>query len=174
MPNLTPKWSLCTSVHIAAHEVDGPSLHPSTWHLYTLLMLPTFRQRGVMWVGMATSRVWKTAEEGAFGASLVPPTAGVEASGSTPSDSWGGSLDMVTVGSWWHLLGGWGRGHGGLWYGSPQEPYKPSASDPAIANCDFCSASVSSLYASSLSALALLNKCSPWKRKKEKGICHNG
>ena len=26
--------------HIAAHEIDGPSLHPSTQHLYTLLMPP--------------------------------------------------------------------------------------------------------------------------------------
>ena len=31
--NLTPTWSLCTCVQIAAREVDSPSLHSSTWHV---------------------------------------------------------------------------------------------------------------------------------------------
>ena len=37
-------------------EVDGPSLQPSTQHLYTHLMPPTRIQRGCMWVGMASSK----------------------------------------------------------------------------------------------------------------------
>ena len=52
----------------------------------------------------------------------------------------------------------------------PRSPYKPSASDSATASCNFCSASVSSLCTSSLSALALLNKCSPWESKKRVSI----
>ena len=52
-----------------------------------------------------------------------------------------------------------------IWY--PSRVYKPSASIPATENCNFCSPSVSSLCASSLSALALLSKCSPWKWKKK-------
>ena len=30
--NLTPKWAWHTWVQMATWEVDGPSLHPSTWH----------------------------------------------------------------------------------------------------------------------------------------------
>ena len=66
-------------------------------HIYPF-DIPTFRQRGVILVGMATSKAWETAEEGTSSASPIPSTAGVEALGSTPSDSWGGSLDIVTVG----------------------------------------------------------------------------
>ena len=38
-----------------------------------------------------------------------PPTAGVEATGSTPLDSWGGSLYMVAVGNGGIFWVGWGR-----------------------------------------------------------------
>ena len=39
--NLTPKWSLQTCAQMSAHEVDSPSLHPSTQALYTFLCPPT-------------------------------------------------------------------------------------------------------------------------------------
>ena len=75
--NLTPKWTFLIWAQIVAREVDGPSLQPSTWHLYTLLMPPTWIWRGCMWGGMASSR--------AAGAAWL---AGLETSG--PVDSWGG------------------------------------------------------------------------------------
>ena len=53
--SLTPKWSLHTCEQMAACEVDGPSLHPSTWHLYTLLM-PQLQVKGCHVGGMATSK----------------------------------------------------------------------------------------------------------------------
>ena len=44
--NPTPKWTFLTWAQIVACEVDGPSLQPSTWHLYTHLMPPP-EHRGV-------------------------------------------------------------------------------------------------------------------------------
>ena len=38
--NPTPKWTFLTWAQIVAHEVDGPSLQPSTQHLYTCLTPP--------------------------------------------------------------------------------------------------------------------------------------
>ena len=172
--NLTPQMvfvHMCTYSSLCGWQ---PSLHPSTQHLYTLLMPPTFRQRGIMWTGMATSKTWETAEEGASSASPIPSTAGAEASGSIPLDSWGGGLDMVAVGVWLHLLGGGGAEDMEDCDTAPlRSPYKPSASDTATANCNFCSPLFSSHCVSSLSALALLSKWSPWKGKK-KWICHKG
>ena len=43
--NLTPKWSLCTCVHIAACEVDGPSLHPQPG-IYTPFWCPHIQAKG--------------------------------------------------------------------------------------------------------------------------------
>ena len=79
---------------------------------------------------------------------------------------------MVVEEAWQHILGGGGVEDTEECDMAPlRSPYKPSASDPATANCNFCIPSVSSLCTSSLSALALLNKCSPWRRKK-KAICY--
>ena len=120
-----------------------------------------------MWAGMAISKACETAEEGASSASPIPSTAGAEASGSTPSDSWGGSLYMV-VGAWWHLLHGGGAEDMEDCDMAPlRNLYKPSASDPATANCTFYSPSISNHCASPLNTLAHHNKSSPWKRGKE-------
>ena len=78
---------------MVAHEVDGPSLQPSTQHLYTHLMFWTWIWRGCMWAGMASSRA-----EGAAGeAGPVAWPAGSETSG--PVDSWGGGWEMVVLGA---------------------------------------------------------------------------
>ena len=145
-----------------------PLPHPSIQHLCTLLMPPHSGGRGVMWAGMATFKACETAEEQASSASPIPSTAGAEASGSTPLDSWGGCLDMV-VGAWWHLLGGDGAEDCDT---APlRSPYKPSALILPQLVVIFVVPLSPVAVASSLSALALLSKCSPWKRKK-KGICH--
>ena len=38
--NPTPICTFCMWAQMVAQEVEGPSLQPSTWHLYTLLMPP--------------------------------------------------------------------------------------------------------------------------------------
>ena len=58
--NPTPKCTLHTWVQMVTWEVDGPSLQPSTWHLYTLLMPPNWMQRGCMWAGMSSSKTGGT------------------------------------------------------------------------------------------------------------------
>ena len=95
--NLTSKCSLCTCVQIAACKVDGPSVQPSTWHLYTLLMPPNCRQRGVIWVGIATSRAPGATGEGTSGANSNFFTTGVEASGAASWCSCGGGMEIVAV-----------------------------------------------------------------------------
>ena len=75
---------------------------------------------------------------------------------------------MVVVGAWQHLLGWGGAEDMEDCDTAPlRGPYKPSASDPATAYCNFYSPLFPNLCTSSLSALALLSKCSPWKRKKK-------
>ena len=117
---------------------------------------------------------WGDSQGEASCANLPPSAAGSEGLGSIPSDSWEGSLensgskDLAMSFRW-----GEAEDMGDCDMAPLKSLYKPSASDPATANCNFRSASVSSLCASSLSPLALLNKWSPWKRKK-KGICHKG
>ena len=128
---------------------------------------PTFRWRGVIWAGMATSKAWETAKEGASGASPIPLAIGVEGLGLTPLDSWGGSLDTVAVGAWQHLLGeGKAENMEECDIAPLRSWYKPSASDPATSSCTFCSPSTSNCCASSLSKLAHVSKSSPWKREK--------
>ena len=86
MPISSPT-DLCTSEHRWQHvrlmALTAP-LHLAFVHH---LDAPNCKQRGAIWVGMATSKAWETAEEGASGASSTPPTAGVEASDLIPSDS---------------------------------------------------------------------------------------
>ena len=48
---------------------------------------PTFRQRGVMWAGIATSKAWETAKGEASCANPLLSAAGVEGLGLMPSDS---------------------------------------------------------------------------------------
>ena len=48
---------------------------------------PTFRQRGVMWVGMATFKAGETAKEGACCANTPPSVSGAEGLDLTSSDS---------------------------------------------------------------------------------------
>ena len=104
--NLTPKWTFLTWAQMLAHDVDGPSLQPSTWHLYTHLMPPNWILRGCMWAGMASS----TAEGAAGETGPVAWPAASETSG--PVDSWGGGWEMVALGAKWGFFkGGWdGRG----------------------------------------------------------------
>ena len=90
--NPTPKCTLCTWVQMVAQEVDGPSLQPSTWHLYTLLMPPNWIQRGCMSAGISPSKTEVAVEE----VDSRACSAGTEASGSL--DSWG------------RLMGNGGRG----------------------------------------------------------------
>ena len=75
---------------------------------------------------------------------------------------------MVAVRMWWHFWRGWGLGHGERWYGSPQEPYRPSASNPATAISIFPKPFISSHCASSLSTLTFFSRSKPWKN----GIHH--
>ena len=61
--NPTPKCTFGMWAQMVAWEVDGPSLQPSTWHLYTLLMPPSWMQRGCMWAGISSSEAGGTARE---------------------------------------------------------------------------------------------------------------
>ena len=49
--NSTPKCTLHTCTQMVTHEVDGPSLQPSTWHLYTHLMPPAECEGVAYWQG---------------------------------------------------------------------------------------------------------------------------
>ena len=112
--NLTPKWSLCICVQIAACEVDGPSLHPSTWHLYTLLTPPTTGE------GVPCGQEWPPPK-------LVQqlrrrPLMPIQ----PPSGFWGGGLEMVAVGVWCHCLDGDGMEDMGECDMAPlKSPYRP-------------------------------------------------
>ena len=87
---------------MVAHEVDGPSLQSSTQHLYTLLVPPTWIQRGCMWAGMASSGAGGAAGE----VGPVAWSAGSETSGHV--DSWGGGWEMVALGAKQGFFkGGW-------------------------------------------------------------------
>ena len=79
--NPTPKWTLCMWAQMVALEVDGPSLQPSTWHWYMLLMPPNWMHRGYMLAGISPSNTEGTVEEVDSSAC----SAGTEASGSLDS-----------------------------------------------------------------------------------------
>ena len=98
--NPTPKCTLHTWVQMVPHEVDGPSLQPSTWQLYTLLMPSNWIQRGCMSAGISPSKTEGAVEE----VDSSAWSAGTEASGSL--DSWGGRWEMVEEGAWQDFLGG--------------------------------------------------------------------
>ena len=102
----SPLNGLCAHVSRWQHgRLMAPHCIPQPG-IYTPFWCPRHSGKGVSCgVGMATSNAWETAE-GASGDSPIPSTAGAEALGSTPLDSWGGGLDMVAVGAWWHLLSG--------------------------------------------------------------------
>ena len=158
-----PQWSWCTCmVHMAAWEVDGPSLHPPTQHLQTLLMPPTFQWR---W-GWLPSRLG--------GQPSIGPPLPIHF---PELQEWRvqvwllrllrGGLDTVVVGAWWHLLGGGGVEDIEESDRAPlRSPYKPSASDPATASSIFFSTSTSNCCTSSFNKLVCLSNCSPWKREK--------
>ena len=106
--NPTAKCTMHTCVQIVACEVDGPSLQPSTWHLYTLLMLPNWIWRGCMLVGRASSEAGEVAREAASNTCSIICVTDSEASGVTPVGSWGGGWETVPDGVWWAFLGGGG------------------------------------------------------------------
>ena len=63
----------CTCMQIVACEIDGASLQPSTQHLYTLLMPPSWMQRGCMLVGRASSEADEAGGEAASDACVCNP-----------------------------------------------------------------------------------------------------
>ena len=80
-------------------------------------MPPNCRQRGVMLVGIPTSKACDTAEEGDSSANSTSLTTGAETSGTVSSGSWGGGLEMVADGVWQHFLGwvGWRTQGNEIW-----------------------------------------------------------
>ena len=161
------RCSLHTCAQMVACDVDGLSVQPSTWHLYTLLILPNLRQRGIIWVGIVTSRASGAAGEGTSSSNPNFSMAGVEASGVASQCSYGG-MEMVAVGDWWHFLGQHGmedREECGM--APHKSPYKPSASDPVTV--DWILPNPSNHCASSLS---LITHCNKPKPQKEKGKCN--
>ena len=99
--NPTPRCTFLTWVQIAALEVDGPSLQPSTWHWYTHLVPPSWILRGCIWASMLPSG----AGVAAGGADTVVWPIGSETSGLV--DSWGGCWETEELGL------RWGHGKGG-------------------------------------------------------------
>ena len=63
------------------------------------------------------------------------------------------------------LDSGFGHQHSWMRQGTPQEPYKPSVSDPATANSTFWRPTASMHWASTHRMLAWCSKCKPWKGK---------
>ena len=98
--NPTPKCTLHTFAEMVAHEVDGPSLQPSTWHLYTHLTPPSWMWRGCILAGITSSEAGSTAGE----ADCIAWPAGSETSG--PVDSWRGRWGTMVDGVWQTFL--WG------------------------------------------------------------------
>ena len=98
--NPTAKCTVCTWAHMVTWEVDGPSLQPSTWHLYTLLMPTIWMQRGYMWAGISSSKTGGTVKEADSSVCSVE----TEASGSL--DFWWCRWKMVEEGAWQVFLGG--------------------------------------------------------------------
>ena len=96
-----------------------------------------------------------------------PSCAGEEALGSTPLDSWGGWLGYGGSRGMAANFGlGWGRGHGGMWYSSPQEPTQTLCFQSCPASCTFCNPSISNCCTSSHSTLAILVNPVPGKEKR--------
>ena len=119
-------------------------------------MPPTFRWRGVIWVGVATSKAWETVKKGPPVPIHLPQLqeqrVGVQLLW-TPEGAawiwWGGAEDMEECDR------------------APlRSPYKPSASNPTTASSTFYNPSASNCCSPSLNKLAHLSKCSPWKREK--------
>ena len=163
MPAPILNGALCTCTQIVVCEVDGLSLQPSTWHLYTLLMPPNCRQRSVILVGMVISRASCVAREGTSGGNSDFIMAGVEASYVASWCSCGGGTEMVAV-----FLGGGGMEDLDECYMAPHKsPYKPSTSNPATANQILPNPSVSNYCASSFSLLACCSKLKTWKEREK-------
>ena len=163
--NPTPRCTFLTWAQIAACEVDGPSLQPSTWHWYTHLAPPSWILRGCMSAGMSPSGAGVAAER----AGTVAWPAGPETSG--PVDSWGGCWGIGEPGlRQEHDGGGWDT-RGWEHKVTPlRSPYKPSTSDPTMASLSFphpsvsnCWASASNFLASSLFTLACWSCLKPYK-----------
>ena len=132
------------------------------------LDMPQLKAKGCHVGRVATSRACDTAEEGASGANSTSTslTAGAESPGATSLESWVGSLEMVADGIWWHFLGGGGMENTGEWdMALIKSLYKPSTSDPAIADSILHNPSVSSCWACSFNAFALFSKSRPWMKK---------
>ena len=91
--NPTPKCTLHTCAQIEACEVDSASVQSSIQHLYTF-DAPNWRQRGCTLVGRASTEAGEIASDACF----ISSTAGSDALGTAPLDSWGGG---------WEIRGGW-------------------------------------------------------------------
>ena len=80
---------------------------------------PNWRQEGIMWAGIATSKACDSAKEEASSANSVLLSAGSETSDATFSDSWVGSLETVVVGVGQHFLGKGGTEEMEVWDTGP-------------------------------------------------------
>ena len=144
--NPTCKCTLHTCVQMVAQEVDGPSLQPSTWHLYILLTPPQLNMKELH-VGRDLSLYnWRGSWRGRFQC-LLSRTRGFRFLGLLKG--------QVTDGVWQTFL--WGDGAGGMEecdIAPIRSPWKPS--EPATATSIFskpqaskCCASISNFWASS-------------------------
>ena len=113
------------------------------------LVAPNFRQRGIIWVGIATSRAGDTAEVATSDACSTTSATGAEALGTASSGSWGGGVEMVADGVQQALLDrGWMENMGECDMAPLGSLYRPSTSDPAPADSIFSSSSISNCCAS--------------------------
>ena len=143
--NPTPKYTLHMWAQMVVQEFDGPSLQPSTWHLYNLLMPSNWIHRGCMLAGISPSKTEWAVEEVDSSACLAE----TEASGSL--GSWGGRWEMKEKGALQVFLGGVEDvDREECANASLRSPYKTSASEPVTAVSNFSNPSVSRCWASPL------------------------
>ena len=155
---------MCTDGNLRCWQSLTTPLNPAFINPFDA---PHIQVKGCHMGGDGYLQSLETAKEGASCTNPLPSVTGVEGLGSTPLDSWGGRLNMVVIGAWWHLLGRGGAEDMEECDIAPlRSLYKPSAT----ASSTFCNPSASNHCASLLNKLAHLSKCSPWKR--EKRVCH--
>ena len=114
--NPTPKWTFLAWAQIVAREVDGPSLQPSTQHLYTHLTPPPEHRGLACGLEWPPPKLREQLERQVLLSDLQDRRLQVQW---TPEG---------VVGRWWH----WGHGKAfgrrlrwekvGVWCKSPQEP----------------------------------------------------
>ena len=120
--NLTSKWSLHMHEQMAAYEVDGPSLHPQL-SIYTPFWCPHIQTKGCHMGRDGYLQGWGDSQVGGL---LCQSATLNYRSGGFRFHTFrllrrqlrnGGCGGMVAS-----FRQAWGRGHGGLWYGSHPLP----------------------------------------------------